>query len=74
MRRLGQLLMGLGVVVGGGVGLAMLLHVTLPGVSWLMALGIAKLTLAASVGLLGAGAFMQRLANRRDQRLLGDGK
>jgi hypothetical protein len=37
-------------------------------VPWLLALGLAKLTLAASAGLLGAGAFVQRLANRHDER------
>jgi NhaP-type Na+/H+ or K+/H+ antiporter len=58
--------MVLGVVVGGAVGLALLFHLSIPGVPWLLALGLAKLTLVASAGLLGAGAFIQRLANRRD--------
>jgi NhaP-type Na+/H+ or K+/H+ antiporter len=68
MRRFGQLLMLLGVAVGGAVGLALLFHFSIPGVPWLLALGLAKLTLAASAGLLGAGAFVQRLANRHDER------
>jgi hypothetical protein len=58
--------MVLGAVVGGAVGLALLFHLSIPGVPWLLALGLAKLTLVASAGLLGAGAFIQRLANRRD--------
>jgi hypothetical protein len=68
MRLLGQLLMILGVAVGGAVGLALLFHLSIPGVPWLIALGLAKLTLVGSAGLLGAGAFVQRLANRRDDR------
>ena len=68
MRLLGQLLMALGVAVAGAVGLALLFHLSIPGVPWLLAVGLAKLTLAGSAGLLGAGAFVQRLANRRDQR------
>jgi len=68
MRLLGQLLMILGVAAGGAVGLALLLHLSIPGVPWLIALGLAKLTLVGSAGLLGAGAFVQRLANRHDDR------
>jgi NhaP-type Na+/H+ or K+/H+ antiporter len=70
MRLLGQLLMTLGVVVGGAVGIALLFHLSIPGMPWLLAVGLAKLVLAGSVGLLGAGAFVQRLANRRDDRLM----
>ena len=66
MRRFGQLLMLLGLGVGGAVGLAILLHLSIPGVSWLVAVGLAKLTLVSSVGLLGAGAALQRIANRRE--------
>jgi NhaP-type Na+/H+ or K+/H+ antiporter len=68
LRTIGQLLMILGVAVGGAVGLALLFHLSIPGVPWLLAVGLAKLTLAGSAGLLGAGAFMQRLANRHDEQ------
>lgn len=67
MRLLGQVLMALGVAVGGAVGLALLFHLSIPGMPWLLALGLAKLTLVGSAGLLGAGAFIQRLANRHDE-------
>ena len=67
MRLFGQVLMALGVAVGGAVGLALLFHLSVPGMPWLLALGLAKLTLVGSAGLLGAGAFIQRLANRRDE-------
>jgi hypothetical protein len=70
MRRFGQLLMLLGLGIGGAVGLALLFHLSLPGVSWIMAVGLAKLTLGASVGLLAGGAFLQRLATRRDDARL----
>ena len=66
MRRLGQLLMGLGLVLGGAVGLAVLLNLSLPGVSWIVAVGLAKLTLIAAGGLMAGGAFAVRLAHRRD--------
>jgi hypothetical protein len=62
--------MMLGLAVGGAVGLAMLLHLPFPGVSWLVALGLAKLTLAASLGLLSGGAILQRLATRREDARL----
>jgi len=58
--------MALGAALGGAVGLALLLHVSIPGVSWLVAVGIAKLTLAASGGLMAGGAFLQRLSSRRE--------
>lgn len=67
MRLLGQLLMVLGVAVGGAVGLALLFHLSIPGVPWLLAVGLAKLTLVSSAALLGTGAFVQRLAGRRDE-------
>jgi hypothetical protein len=37
-------------------------------VSWLVAVGLAKLTLIASGGLIAAGAVVQRLAKRADDR------
>ena len=68
MRLLGQLLMTLGVAVGGAVGLALLFHLSIPGMPWLLAVGLVKLILAGSVGLLGAGAFVQRIGNRHNER------
>jgi hypothetical protein len=68
MRRLAQLLMLLGVLLGGAIGVAILLGVSLPGLSWFLAVGLAKLTLIGSGGLLAGGALLQRLANRRDDR------
>jgi hypothetical protein len=75
MRRIGQLLMLIGLAVGGAVGLGILLHVTIPGISWLVAVGLAKLSLVASGGLLASGAVLQRLAARHEasaQRMLSE--
>jgi hypothetical protein len=68
MRPLGAVLLTLGVLLGSAVGLGVLLGVSLPGVSWLVAVGVAKLTLIASGGLIAAGATLQRLAKRAEQR------
>ena len=71
MRSLGTLLLSLGLVVGvsGGIGLIAGLHVT--GWTWLVAIGLAKLTLLASGGLMAGGAMLQRLARKQEaQRLL----
>jgi hypothetical protein len=68
MRPLGALLLALGVLLGCAVGVALLLGVQLPGVTWLVAVGLTKLTLIASGGLMGAGAVLLRLAKRSDER------
>ncbi len=68
MRPLGALLLTLGVLLGGAVGIGILLGVQLPGLSWLVALGLAKLTLIAAGGLMASGAVLIRLANRADER------
>jgi hypothetical protein len=68
MRTLGNALMGLGVLVGGGVAVAMLLTIGLPNLSWFVAVGLVKLVLAGSLGLIGAGAFIRRFALRAETR------
>ena len=70
MRRLGQVLMVTGAVVGVGVAGAMVLHLGVAGVPWLINVALAKLALAGSAGLMGAGAISVRLASRREERLL----
>lgn len=70
MRPLSAALMGLGVALGAGLSAAILLHVGIPGLHWLTLVGLAKLTLAASLGLIAAGAFVRRLAIRAEQRQL----
>jgi hypothetical protein len=68
MRPLGAVLLALGVLLGSAVGIGMLLGVSIPGVSWLVTVGLAKLTLVASGGLMAAGAMLQRLAKRAEDR------
>lgn len=68
MRRLGQILTILGAIVGIGAALAMILPVELAGVSWLIAVGLLKLTLAASLGMIAGGAVLQRIARRTEER------
>jgi hypothetical protein len=70
MKRLGQVLLGLGAAVGVGVGVAILTHTGLGGVPWLLNVGLAKLGLVASAGLMAGGAVSLRLAKRRDQAAL----
>ena len=68
MRPLGSALLVLGVVLGSAIGVGILLGITLPGVSWLVAVGLTKLTLLASAGLMAAGATLKRLARRAEDR------
>ena len=67
MRGVGQFLMILGALVGGAVGLGMLAGLSIPGVSWIVAVGLAKLAIVASGGLMAGGAVLQRLAARREE-------
>lgn len=64
MRRIGMFLLVSGAVVGAAVGFGMLAGVTLPGMPWLVAVGLTKLTLLSSAGLMAAGAFCLRLDRR----------
>jgi hypothetical protein len=68
MRPIGTLLLALGVLLGTLVGVGLLVGVQVPGVSWLIAVGLVKLTLIASGGLIAGGAVLQRLARRADER------
>ena len=66
MKRLGSLLMLLGAVVGivAAAGIGGVFHLALP---WLVNVGLAKLTLVASGGLMASGAVVRRVATRREQ-------
>ena len=67
MRLLGRALAALGLLVGIALGLALMFPLHLVGLSWIIGVGLAKLTFLGSLGLIGAGAVLQRLANREDQ-------
>ena len=71
MRRVGQLLMALGLAVGVVVALAMAAHLGLAGAPWLVNVALAKLGLVAAGGLMAGGAVSMRLAKRHEQRQFG---
>jgi hypothetical protein len=54
----------IGIAVGVGIGLG----ISLPGIPWLIAVGLVKLTLLGSAVLMGAGAFMERLSHRKHEQ------
>jgi len=68
MKRLGSLFMGAGLVVGIALGVGVIAGINVGGVPLLVAIGLGKLTFAAALGMMGAGAVLRRLALRRDQR------
>jgi hypothetical protein len=65
---IGRALLWLGLLVGivGGIGLTLGFHFA--GIAWLLAIGLAKLTLVGSLGLMAGGAVLQRLAHRDEKR------
>lgn len=68
MRSLAALLMALGVALGAALSAALALHVTIPGVHWFVLVGLAKLALVGSLGLIAAGGIVRRLAIRKEGR------
>ena len=64
MKRAGSLLVAVGGLVGIGAAAWVALGVQRFGHSWLVAIGLVKLTVVASLGLMAAGAVLIRLANR----------
>ena len=70
MRRFGQFLASLGLLLGVLIGLSLFAPLTFTGWSWLVAVGMVKLSLLSSVGLIAGGAFLQRFAHRREMLAL----
>jgi hypothetical protein len=68
MRRLGQALAFLGLLVGGAAVIAVTVPVHIVGIAWLIGVGLIKLTFAASLGLMAGGAVLQRIARRTEER------
>jgi len=69
MRRIGNVLMAAGAVVGVTTGLAVLGDVHIPGVgSWLLAVAVAKLGFIAAFTLIAAGAAATRMAGRQESK------
>ena len=65
MKRLGSLIMLVGAGIGGvvAVGIAGGFHFAFP---WLVNVALVKLTLAASVAVMGAGAWVRRIGLRHE--------
>jgi hypothetical protein len=68
MRRFGQVLAVLGLLVGGAAAIAISFPIHVVGISWLIAVGLIKLTFGASLGLMAGGALLQRIAKRTEER------
>jgi hypothetical protein len=66
MKRFGKILLGLGAAVGVSVVGAIVTHIGIAGVPWLVNLALAKLALVASGALMAGGAVSLRLAKRRE--------
>ena len=70
MRPLGTVLMIGGLVLGVGVGVAIIGCPHFVSLPWIVSVGLAKLTLLASGGLMAVGAICHRLAAREEQKRL----
>jgi len=68
LKPVGRALMVTGAAVGIAIGAAIGLGISLPGIPWLIAVGLVKLTLLGSGALMGAGAFLVRLSRRHEER------
>lgn len=67
VRRLGSLLMGAGILIGAAAAIWIAVGIQRTGLPWIVGVGLVKLTIVASLGLLAAGAMAARIANR-DER------
>jgi len=68
MRHLGTGLLVAGAAIGVAVGGAMLMGVGVVGMPWLVTVGLTKLALLSSGGLMAAGAACLRLDRRAGER------
>jgi hypothetical protein len=57
-----------GAAVGIAVAAAIGLGISLPGIPWLIAVGVVKLTLLGAGVLMGSGAFLVRLSRRHEEQ------
>jgi hypothetical protein len=74
MRRVGLILLSAGALVGIASGVWTFVGPAAGGLSWLVGVGLIKLTFAAGLGLMAGGAVSLRIANRREARALPPGK
>jgi hypothetical protein len=69
MKKLGSLLMLLGALIGVGASVWIAVGLDVAALPWLISVGLVKLAIASSLGVMGVGALLMRIANRRDERL-----
>ena len=68
MRRFGKFSRSSASSSEGVAALGVLTSANISGIQWLMAVGLVKLTLAASLGMIAGGAVLQRVARRSEER------
>jgi hypothetical protein len=68
MKRLGLLLMWLGLAMGVVLSIAFLVNLKVGNIPLLVAIGLGKLSFIAAVGVMAAGAGLRRLGLRRESR------
>ncbi|HJQ20727.1 MAG TPA: hypothetical protein VJ867_10285 [Gemmatimonadaceae bacterium] len=66
MKRLGDVLMGVGVAIGAVVAIKLAMGVRVNGMPFLVSVGLVKLTLLTALSFLAAGAAARRIGKRRD--------
>jgi hypothetical protein len=69
MKRIGTALLILGVLVGITAGVWVMVGLDKVHLPWLVSVGLVKLIIAASFGVMAAGAALVRLAKKADARL-----
>ena len=68
MKLLGHILLALGALVGFAAGVSLLLGIDRLRLPWLVAIGLVKLTIVASFGIMTAGAMLIRLTRKARAR------
>ena len=70
MKRLGAILMTLGVAMGAVFALALAIGLKVGDVPFLVAIGLGKLSFLVAATVMGVGAWMRRLGIRQEHREL----
>jgi hypothetical protein len=69
MKPIGTALLILGVLVGVAAGIWVMVGLDKVHLPWVVSVGLVKLIIVASFGIMGAGAVLLRLARKADARL-----
>jgi hypothetical protein len=72
MKRIGAALMILGAIVGVVAGAWVVVGLDRVHLPWLISVGLVKLIVAASFGIMGAGAMLTRIARKAESRARAD--